>query len=164
MKMKSIDDYMKINYSIEITKIPEEEGGGYSASIPMLGKFAFIADGDTINQAIGNLNKIKKEIFAEYIAKGIIIPEPSTKELEKEEYSGKLQLRIPKTLHKRLSDEASKEGISLNQYLNYLLTANFERNIKMHANTKKSMYYYDDKDYKDESNLSMTKTLKLSAG
>ena len=31
MKMKSIDDYMKIHYPIEITKIPEEEGGGYSA-------------------------------------------------------------------------------------------------------------------------------------
>ena len=38
-----------------------------------------------------------------------------------EEYSGKLVLRIPRSLHKELKEEAAAEGISLNQYMLYKL-------------------------------------------
>lgn len=39
-----------------------------------------------------------------------------------EEYSGKLVLRIPRTLHKHLKEEAAIEGVSLNQYMLYKLS------------------------------------------
>ena len=35
----------------------------------------------------------------------------------KKEYSGKLLLRLPKSLHKALAEEAEKEGVSLNQLI-----------------------------------------------
>lgn len=38
-----------------------------------------------------------------------------------EEYSGKLVLRIPRSLHKTLKEEAAVEGVSLNQYMLYKL-------------------------------------------
>lgn len=38
-----------------------------------------------------------------------------------EEYSGKLVLRIPKSLHKQLKEQAEIEGVSLNQYMLYKL-------------------------------------------
>lgn len=38
-------------------------------------------------------------------------------------YSGNISLRIPKTLHYDLSKEAQIEGISLNQYLLYLISS-----------------------------------------
>lgn len=38
-----------------------------------------------------------------------------------EGYSGKLVLRIPRSLHKRLKREAESEGVSLNQYMLYKL-------------------------------------------
>lgn len=38
-----------------------------------------------------------------------------------DEYSGKLVLRIPRSLHKELKDEAAIEGVSLNQYMLYKL-------------------------------------------
>lgn len=38
-----------------------------------------------------------------------------------EEYSGKLVLRIPKSLHKALKEAAAIEGVSLNQYMLYKL-------------------------------------------
>ena len=38
-----------------------------------------------------------------------------------EEYSGKLVLRIPRSLHKELKDAAEVEGVSLNQYMLYKL-------------------------------------------
>lgn len=37
------------------------------------------------------------------------------------DYSGKLNIRIPKSLHCRLSESAKREGISLNQYIIYKL-------------------------------------------
>ena len=38
-----------------------------------------------------------------------------------EDYSGKLVLRIPRSLHKELKEAAMKEGVSLNQYMLYKL-------------------------------------------
>ena len=37
------------------------------------------------------------------------------------EYSGKISLRLPRTLHKELSERAKREGVSLNQYAVYKL-------------------------------------------
>ena len=36
-------------------------------------------------------------------------------------YSGKLVLRIPRSLHRKLKNEATMEGVSLNQYMLYKL-------------------------------------------
>jgi len=41
---------------------------------------------------------------------------------ELEEYSGRLILRIPRSLHKSLKEAAAAEGVSLNQYLVYKLS------------------------------------------
>lgn len=41
---------------------------------------------------------------------------------ELEEYSGRLVLRIPRSLHKLLKQEAEVEGVSLNQYMLYKLS------------------------------------------
>ena len=40
---------------------------------------------------------------------------------ERLEYSGKLNIRIPKSLHSRLVEEAKGDGVSLNQYILYKL-------------------------------------------
>lgn len=38
------------------------------------------------------------------------------------DYSGKISLRIPRSLHKELADAARVEGVSLNQYALYRLS------------------------------------------
>ena len=40
---------------------------------------------------------------------------------ETHEYSGKISLRVPKSLHRDLSESAKFEGISLNQFILYKL-------------------------------------------
>lgn len=40
---------------------------------------------------------------------------------ELEGYSGKLVLRIPRSLHRELKQQAAAEGVSLNQYMLYKL-------------------------------------------
>lgn len=39
-----------------------------------------------------------------------------------EDYSGRLVLRIPRSLHKALKEAAQAEGVSLNQYMLYKLS------------------------------------------
>ncbi len=115
---KKLDYYLKLPYKIEITPIPEEEGGGYDASMPQLGRMAFRGYGKTIEEAIAHLEVIKKDLFERYLKKGVEIPEPAA---EEEKYSGRILLRIPIYLHKELAHLAQRENISLNQLLNHLI-------------------------------------------
>lgn len=41
-----------------------------------------------------------------------------------EGYSGKVLVRLPRSLHRRLSEAAAIEGVSLNQYILYKLSRN----------------------------------------
>ncbi len=54
---------MGLNYPIEILKIPADEGGGYYACIPQLGRDVFLGDGETVEEAMNNLQRVKKEWF-----------------------------------------------------------------------------------------------------
>ena len=117
---KDLRYYLNLDYAIEIRKIKENEGGGFSASIPLLGKYAFVGDGETIEEAIENLNIVKETLFKKYLKEGIPIPEPQ--EEEEKTYSGKFLLRVPVELHRFLAIEAKRNGTTLNQYLLYLLT------------------------------------------
>lgn len=68
-------------------------------------------------------DEIDKAMLAEAEAMddGTVIPLEDLKR-EMEEYSGKLVLRIPRSLHKSLKEAAQVEGVSLNQYLVYKLS------------------------------------------
>lgn len=41
---------------------------------------------------------------------------------DNKEYSGRFMVRVPKSLHKTISEKAKKEGTSLNQYVIYKLS------------------------------------------
>jgi len=71
---KNLDFYLNIPYPIEIMKIDPDEGGGVLASIPMLGKHAFLGDGETIEEALANLQEIKTYLFQKYLSQGVTIP------------------------------------------------------------------------------------------
>ena len=55
-------------------------------------------------------------------AAGNPIPEPSPL-AEDASYSGRFVMRIPKRLHADLAKSAKRQGVSLNQYVLFLLTA-----------------------------------------
>lgn len=61
--------------------------------------------------------------------KGVPKDAPTEDELEAiaqfrtEKESGVLSLRIPKSLHGQLKTEAKAEGVSLNQYISYVLAS-----------------------------------------
>jgi len=159
---KDIKYYLSLNYPIEIVKIPEDEGGGYSACIPILGRNAFISDGETIEEVLKNLEIIKEENFKRMLEKGIPIPEPE--EQKDEDYSGKFLVRIPKELHRELVRRANKNGTSLNQYLQYviakgLMSSSFDEMINSWLNKfdqtiseiKPIVYQFENKEFYEET-------------
>lgn len=120
---KKLSYYMSLAYRIEIQAIPKELGGGFEASIPQLGRYAFIGQGDTPQEALEDLEETKKEYFIEFLEKGINISEP---EPAKKEFRGEFLFRMPKILHEELYNAAKSNKISLNQYMLFLLTRNFQ--------------------------------------
>jgi predicted HicB family RNase H-like nuclease len=127
---KDLEYYLSLPYRIEVVPIRPEEGGGYMATLPEVGRMAITGDGETPEEAIRDLEKQQRERFAEYLAKGVRIPEPAPRE----EYSGRLMLRMPKSLHRDLAAQARENAVSLNQFVTYLLG----KSIQKPARTKTS--------------------------
>ena len=104
---------MKLNYKIELN--PDDEGG-YVVSYPELP--GCISAGDSVEEAIKNGEDAKREWFMTMLEEGMEIPEPEINN----DYSGQFKLRLPKSLHRSLVQQAKREGISMNQYCLYLLS------------------------------------------
>lgn len=114
--MKTLNEYLNMPYRMEI--VPDTAEGGYIASFPEL--CGCITCGETVEKAVANAIDAKKEWLAAAIEDGIDIPTPETTE----NYSGQFKLRLPKSLHKQLAEDARRDGISMNQYCLYLLAQN----------------------------------------
>ena len=119
---KDLDYYMSLPYVIEVVAISDSLGGGFTARLPGMGRFAITGDGETTEEAIKNLESAKRDRFEYYLKNGIKIPEPKG---EKEDFSGRFVIRMPKVLHRQLVSVAKQNGVSLNQFVNYLLSTNF---------------------------------------
>ena len=104
---KEIEKFLKINHKIEI----KFEDDAFFASIPDLpGCFT---QADSIAETYEMILDAKRGWIEAALEDGQQIPLPS----DEKEFSGKLSLRIPSTLHKNLAELAKKEGVSLNQLI-----------------------------------------------
>ena len=106
--------YMSLNYPSQITKIDEADGGGFLIEVPMLK--GCMSDGENVEEAYNNLEEAKKEWFTYMLENNLAIPEPADAS-----YSGRFMVRIPKTLHKIITEQSKREGLSLNQYVSNVL-------------------------------------------
>lgn len=114
--MKTIGEYMKWPYRMEIVEDPEE--GGFVISYPELP--GCLTSGETLEDALRNGREAKKVWLEAAMESGMTIPKPG----DLSEYSGQFKLRLPRSLHKSLAEHSKKEGISMNQYCIYLLSRN----------------------------------------
>lgn len=93
-----------------------EENGGFVATSPEFpGLSAF---GETRAEAINEAETALSLFIESLEEEGTPLPQPN----EVKEFSGQFRVRLPKSLHRRLSTTAESEGVSLNTFVITSLT------------------------------------------
>ena len=82
--MKTLDEYLSLQYRMVLTPDPDE--GGYAVSFPDLP--GCLSVGDTIDEAVANAEDAKREWLAVAIEDGYPINEPD----DIENYSGQFKI------------------------------------------------------------------------
>jgi len=104
---KDLAYYRALTYPIEIVR---EEDGTVVALHPDL--MGCVAQGDTADEAVANLDEARLAWLEVRLAEHLPIPEPPD-----ENYGGKVLVRMMPALHAALARRASRQGVSLNQFI-----------------------------------------------
>lgn len=112
---KKLVYYQKLPYRLEI--IPDTKEGGYAARYPQLN--GCITCGDTLDEVLRNAEDAKTAWLETAIEHGDHIPLPE----DDSKLSGQFRIRLPRSLHRELSEQAQREGVSMNQYCLSVLSA-----------------------------------------
>ena len=110
---EEVEKYMRLPYTIKL--IPEEDRTYFVEVEELPG---CMSAGDTPEEAIEMIHDAMRGWLEVAIEDGLDIPLPNATK----EYSGKFLIRVPKYLHRKLSEQARKEGVSLNQFVVSLLS------------------------------------------
>lgn len=89
----------------------DEAGNYFSARV--LEFDGCIATGESWGEAHDAIYEVLEGFIEDMLVDGEAIPEP----VGDDQFSGNLRIRMPKSLHRNLSQAAKLEGVSLNQYL-----------------------------------------------
>lgn len=115
MKVRSIDKYLALPYTIEIMREDDPENPGWVARVVELP--GCITQADTFDELDDMIADAMRGWIEVALADGIPIPEPRPAE----DFSGKFVVRVPKSLHRELVRAAEQEGVSLNLYVSTAL-------------------------------------------
>ncbi|MFC2020598.1 toxin-antitoxin system HicB family antitoxin [Chloroflexota bacterium] len=113
-EVKPVEYYLDLDYPVTSYKAPE---GGFVMEIEDLP--GCLSEGETLIEAYDRIEDVKRDWIEIAYEDGQEIPLPRTEN----EYSGKFMVRIAKYLHRDLADLALKEGVSLNQMVQTLLSS-----------------------------------------
>jgi antitoxin HicB len=125
--MKDLDYYDNLPYNTILEKWDDGEGPYWVARVVELPHC--IIHGNTPEEAISEIQTVKREWIQSNLKRGLKIPEPAS-----HEYSGQVRLRIPPSLHQMLSQRAAVEDVSLNQFM----TAALANSVSFHFESKKA--------------------------
>ena len=114
--MKDVKKYLNLPYNYIIHPVNDESGSYFYARILELDGCQ--STGETFEEAYKNLMEAMEGWIEAKLEGGFEVPLP----VGYENFSGKFVVRIPKSLHYKLSIEAEQEGVSLNQYALYKLS------------------------------------------
>jgi antitoxin HicB len=107
----AVDRYVELPYHISLVQDGDDGGGKWIAAAEELPDCT--SRGDTAEEAIGGLKEAMATWISAALKEGRDIPEPRTEA----SHSGRLLLRMPRTLHAALTKAAERENVSLNQFI-----------------------------------------------
>ncbi len=116
MIQAQVSELMKRPYQKVIWGTAEEGYVGQVAEFP-----GCMTDGLTEQEALERLQEATEGWLAVRLELGLSIPEPKAE--YEPDYSGRMLLRLPKSLHRQLAERAELEGVSINQMAVVILAA-----------------------------------------
>jgi antitoxin HicB len=121
---KTLEYYLNLPYSAEIK---HEEDGWFAKVVELPGCMTWA---DTFEELGPMIEDAKRGWIEDALEHGDPVPEPRSTE----DFSGKVNLRMPKSLHRDLARRAQEEEVSLNQ----LMVATLARSVGA-RNTRKEI-------------------------
>jgi antitoxin HicB len=102
------DDLQLDQYRVTVRPMTAEEGTGFLIEFPDVP--LCLSDGSTVEEAVANGRDALRCCLLTMKELGDPVPRPGSTEAA----SGQFRLRVPKTMHARLTRRAELEGVSLN--------------------------------------------------
>ena len=118
---KTVDDYLRLPYTIEVIYDDSGVAPGYFARVVELP--GCMTQADTFAELGEMIEDAMRLWIGMCMEQGRPVPEPRPAE----EYSGKFVVRLPRSLHRELAEAAEREGVSLNQWVNVALAKGVQR-------------------------------------
>jgi predicted HicB family RNase H-like nuclease len=101
------------HYDFNVTWSPEDEE--FVATCAEFPSLSWLAASEV--EALRGLQSMLRDVIADMHESGEEVPEPFAGRM----YSGKFQVRLGQSLHRRLAKHAERDGVSLNQYISQKL-------------------------------------------
>jgi antitoxin HicB len=92
-------------YRITIRPLSKDEGGGFLVEYPEIP--GCMSDGETVEEAIENGREALRDCLKAFGELGRKIPKPGVE-------AAQWRQRLPRTLYARLTEQAKREGVSIN--------------------------------------------------
>ncbi len=109
------EEWDALRYPIELQELSAEEGGGWMAWIPLLGRGLFMVDSETAAEAIAELEELRRANYDLIVKSGRPIPHPDDV-TDEPQASGKWLQRASRRLHAEMRIAAERDGVSFNTY------------------------------------------------
>ena len=108
---RAVERYLALPYHVTLVRDGDGENGPWVAQVEELAGCTSRAE--TAEQAASGIQQAMSDWITEALREGREVPEPKPVD----EHSGRLLLRMPRTLHAELTRLAEREGVSLNQFI-----------------------------------------------
>lgn len=108
---RALERYLALPYHVTLVRDGDGEDGPWVAQVEELAGCTSRAE--TAEQAASGIQQAMSDWISEALREGREVPEPKPVD----EHSGRLLLRMPRTLHAELTRLAERENVSLNQFI-----------------------------------------------
>jgi antitoxin HicB len=110
MDKHPVEYYLHLPYTIEVIRDNELDNPGWVARVAELS--GCITQADDFEELGQMIDEAMRSWIEAAMENNFPIPEPRPEE----DFSGKFVIRLPKSLHRRLSGRADQDGVSLNTF------------------------------------------------
>lgn len=111
MKPKTVDEYLALPYTVEVLHDQTGEQAGWFARVVELP--GCMTQADVFEELEAMVQDAMRAWIMTALDAGLPVPEPDASEA----YTGRLTVRLPRSLHQELAAAAVRDGVSLNTFV-----------------------------------------------